>query len=105
MDIIQFFIGPVIVILIVHVIMSVVYKDAEKKDKGFVFNGYKLSDRRRFIRSLWVIPFILVLYIAIYWYGDLTTNEYMVIGIIFILLALLESAISYVKWKKNEKEA
>lgn len=103
MDVLQIFIGPVIVILIVHVIMSIVYRDVEKKDKGFVFNGYKLSDRRRFIRSLWAIPFILVLYIAIYWYGDLTTNEYIAIGIIFILLALLDIATSYVKWKKNEK--
>lgn len=105
MDILQFFIGPVIVILIAHVIMSIVYRDVEKKDKGFVFNAYKLSDRRMFIRSIWAVPFILVLYIAIYWYGDLTTNEYIVIGIIFILLALLDIATSYVKWKKNEKEA
>lgn len=105
MNILQVFIGPVVVIIIVHLIMSVVYKDAEKKDKGFVFNAYKLSYRRKFIRSIWAFPYILLLYIFIYWYGDLTTNEYMVIGFIFILLALLDIATSYMKWKKNEKEA
>lgn len=105
MDILQFFIGPVIAIVILHVIMSVVYKDAEKKDKGFVFNAYKLSYRRRFIRSIWALPFIFLLYIAMYWFGDLTTNEYIVIGIIFILVALLDITTSYMKWKKNEKEA
>ncbi|MDN3429183.1 hypothetical protein [Planococcus notacanthi] len=105
MNILQFFIVPVIVVLIVHVIMSSIYKDAEKKDKGFVFNGYKLSYRRSFFRSIWAIPFILLLYIAIYWFGDLTTNEYIAIGIIFMLLALSDIATSYVKWKKNEKKA
>nr|WP_258554949.1 hypothetical protein [Planococcus sp. (in: firmicutes)]QJS06188.1 hypothetical protein [Planococcus sp. (in: firmicutes)] len=85
--------------------MSIVYKDAEKKDKGFVFIGYKLSYRRKFIRSIWMLPFILVLYIGIYWLGDLTTNEYMTIGVIFLLLVLIDIAISYVKWKKNEKVA
>ena len=82
--------------------MSVIYKDVEKKDKGFVLVYHKLSYRRRFIRSLWGIPLISLLYLAIYWLGGLTSNEYKVMGIVFLLLVLLDIVTSYIKWKSKE---
>lgn len=85
--------------------MSVLYKDVEKVDKGFVLNEYKLTYRRRLIRAIWSIPFIFLLYFAIYLLGDLTTSEMEVIGFIFILLALLDIVYNYVKWKKVSRKS
>lgn len=103
-NILLYFIGPMIVVLIVHPIMSAIYKDVEKKDKGFVLSSYKLTYRRRLIRSLWGIPFIPLLYLAIYWIGDLTSKELKIIGTIFLLLILLDIVYNYIKWKKDEKK-
>lgn len=104
MDILLSFIVPILVVLAVSLIMSRVYKDTEKKNKGFVLNFYKLTYRRRFIRALWGIPLIILLYIAMYWFSDLTSKEYIIIGTIFLLLISWDITYNYVKWKKNEKE-
>lgn len=104
MDILLYFIGPVIAILIVNTIMSVIYKDVEKKDKGFAINYHKLTYRRRVIRALWGIPFVFIIYLVIYWLGDLTSKEYTIIGVIFFFLLLIDISYNYVKWKKNVKE-
>lgn len=105
MDIFLYFIGPVIGVLVVTIVMSKVYKDTEKKDKGFVMNYYKLSYRRRFIRALWGIPMIFIVYIIMYRFSDLTANEYIIIGVIFLLLISWDIVSTYTKWKKNEEEA
>ncbi|WP_416150045.1 hypothetical protein ACM26V_03330 [Salipaludibacillus sp. HK11] len=104
MNVLLYFIGPLIAVLIVNTIMSVLYKDVEKKDSGFVLNYHKLTYRRRLIRSLWGVPILSLLFLYIYWVGDLTSKEYIIIGIIFFLLILLDIAYDYVKWKKNEKK-
>lgn len=104
MDILLAYIVPVIAVLAFSLIMSRIYKDKEKKDKGFVLNFYNLTYRRRFIRALWGIPLIIFLYIAMYWFSELTSKEYIVIGIIFLILISWDITYNYVKWKKNEEE-
>ncbi|MFD2624651.1 hypothetical protein [Salibacterium salarium] len=56
------------------------------------------------IRGLWGIPYASLLYLVIYWLGDLTLNEYQIIAIIFYSLVLLDIVYNYIKWKKDEKE-
>lgn len=104
MNILLYIIGPLIVVLIVSTISSVIYKDVEKKDKGFVLNYHKLTYRRRLIRCLWEIPLVSIIYLALYWFSDLTSNEYKILGFIFLFLVLLDIAYNYVKWKNNEKK-
>lgn len=98
-----FIIVPMIAVLVVSTIMSKIYKDKEKKDTGFVLNYYRLTYRRRFIRAIWGVPIVSLLFLALYWFSDLTSNEYKVIGIIFFLLFSLDIGYNYTKWKKNEK--
>lgn len=104
MDILLAYIVPVIAVLAFSLIMSRIYKDREKKNKGFVLNFYNLTYRRRFIRALWGILLIIFLYIAMYWFSELTSKEYIVIGIIFLILISWDITYNYVKWKKNEEE-
>jgi len=100
----MYFIGPLIAVLIVSTISSAIYKDVEKKDKGFVLNFHRLTYRRRLIRGLWGIPLVSLIYLALYWFSDLTSNEYKMIGIIFLFMVLLDVAYNYAKWKNNEKK-
>ncbi|UFT98416.1 hypothetical protein KO561_14590 [Radiobacillus kanasensis] len=95
------FIAPLIVGLIVHTILSAKYRDVEKVDKGFVLNYHRLTYRRKLIRSLWGIPFVFLIYLAIYWIGYLSSDEYRNIGIIFLLIVVADIAYHYRKWKKN----
>ncbi|MGG0668289.1 hypothetical protein [Sporosarcina koreensis] len=104
MNILPYIIGPVLTVLVVSTVMSILYKDAEKKDKGFVLNYYRLTYRRRLIRAVWGVPIVSLLYLALYWFSDLTSNEYKIIGIIFLSIVLLDISYNYVKWKKNEKK-
>ncbi|KGR85428.1 hypothetical protein CD32_09420 [Lysinibacillus odysseyi 34hs-1 = NBRC 100172] len=103
MDILQYFIVSFIVVLLAQIIMSVIYKDVEKKDKGFVFVYYKLTYRRRFIRALWTAPLLFLFYFAIYWFGDLSITEFKIIGVILLLLVVLDISYNYKKWKRQEK--
>ncbi|WP_245830933.1 hypothetical protein [Sediminibacillus massiliensis] len=95
---------PLIVFSIFHPIMSAIYKDVEKQDKGFVLNNYKLTYRRRLIRTLWQVPIIIILYLVIHWIGALGSKELIILGSIFLLIALLDIVYNYIKWKKMEKK-
>ncbi len=80
------------------------YKDTEKIDKGFVLNYNKLSYRRKFIWNLvWGIPIIIGASIAIYLVTNLSTAEYIILGMAFLVLFLLEVTYNYVKWKRTEQ--
>ncbi|GEN45618.1 hypothetical protein AHA02nite_13940 [Alkalibacillus haloalkaliphilus] len=103
MNILLYFIGPILVVLILNPILSSMYKDEEKNDKGFVLNYHRLTYRRKMIRTLWGIPFITLLFLVIYWIGDLSSIEYIILGIVFFSLLLMGFVHNYVKWIKNEK--
>ncbi|WP_085994161.1 hypothetical protein [Oceanobacillus senegalensis] len=103
MNILMYFIVPVIVVIIVGAIMSRIFRDEEKKDKGFVLFYHQLTYRRKMIRSLWNIPIIILLYLVLYWIGDFSSNENIAIVIILLLIFLIEFTYNYVNWKKVEK--
>lgn len=104
MSILFYFIAPFIAATIMHTIMYARSKNTEKVNRGFVFNHYKLTYRRRMIRSLWNIPIFILIYLGIYWITDLNSTEYIILGMMFILLGLLDFLYNFVKWQKHEKE-
>ncbi|SOC27530.1 hypothetical protein SAMN05880501_1236 [Ureibacillus xyleni] len=105
MNILPYFFVSLITVFIVNLVMWLLFKDVEKKDKGFVLGYYRLSYRRRFIRSLWGIPFALLVYLALFWLVDLTSIEYILVGAIFLLLIFVDSSYNYIKWKKNGRNS
>jgi len=73
----------------------------EKIDKGFCASYWKLSYRRKFIRTLWMSPFALFFFLfpANYMFFGMDRN----IFIVFILvLGILQSLYTFYKWKKSE---
>lgn len=92
-----------VIVLIVSSILSIIFKNKEKKDKGAVFFYYKLSFRRKMIRTLWTFPVVVISLVVIYRFAGLNINENLIISFLFLILFLVQFIYNYLKWKKYEK--
>jgi hypothetical protein len=102
-SLLQNIISIIVIFLIVTGILLLLSKEEEKLDKGFTFNYFKLSYRRKMIRTFWMLPIMFILLVATNWYADLSFNENLIISIIFLTLFLIQLAYNYNKWKKYER--
>lgn len=74
----------------------------KKVDSGFEFIYWRLSYRRKFIRTLWSIPFCAAMLILVWLISDnILMNKVETILVFFILVIQLRY--NYIKWKKEEK--
>jgi len=73
-----------------------------KVDKGFELIYWNLSYRRKFIRTVWMIPFgVLILLIDWLLIDKFILN---IILTLFIVISLISQlSYTYLKWKKNEQ--
>ncbi|WP_164670116.1 hypothetical protein [Virgibacillus doumboii] len=92
-----------ILVLVITRIQLVRYRDKEKVDKGFVWNYYRLTYRRKMIRTLWGLPFMILFFLLIYWFVSLNPGELKFVGMILVFYFLLELTYNYEKWKENER--
>lgn len=79
-----------------------------KVDKGFEFFYWRLSYRRKFIRTLWLTPIdivLLLLLLLLVWNLDNNISFKIIATIILILLTLTQLLYNYIKWKKGENNA
>lgn len=82
--------------------LSLLYRNKEKVDNGFAFVYYRLSYRKRMIRTLWNIPIIILALISINIFADLQIHENIIVIVIFLSLLLLQLGYNYYKWKIGE---
>ena len=102
-DILDYLIVPLIIVIVVNIVMKFILKDKKKKDKGFVLFYQRLSYRRRFIRALWGIPFMLLMYFFIYQLDVFTEIQLQLIAVVFVLTVLFDAGYNYYRWKKQEQ--
>lgn len=72
----------------------------KKVDKGLEFRYYKLSYRRRFIRTLWLIPWMLLVLYLMHWLG-VSISILVLTTVIFIITAFTQVLYNYKKWKEE----
>lgn len=74
-----------------------------KIDKGFELIYWKLSYRRKFIRTLWMIPFefIAVIHVWVTWNSILLT---LICFIVIIGTGMAQAIYTYKKWKALNNE-
>ncbi|HLR42719.1 MAG TPA: hypothetical protein VK067_05670 [Pseudogracilibacillus sp.] len=94
--------APIITALIVTIILSLIFKGAPKVDEGFAFNYYKLSYRRKFIRSLITLPLSIVFIIVVYLITDWSMFVNLMLGVILLVLFVGQIIYNYYMWKRNE---
>ena len=72
----------------------------EKVDKGFELIYYNLSYRRRFIRTLWLIPWNLLVLCWLRWLG---TPMFIIIpvAVVFVIIDYIQALHNYKKWKEE----
>ena len=78
-------------------------ESSTKIDKGFTLSYWKLSYRRKFIRTLWMgvlgLGLCLVLLPNDYSFLNLSKNGLIFLG---LLIGVSQTVYTYNKWKKNE---
>lgn len=76
------------------------YDMSEKVDKGVEFCYWKLSYGRKLIRTLWMIPVLIMINIVIY--KEFPAYSYArIIGVILFLPVFIQAAYNYKKWKNE----
>ena len=75
----------------------------KKVDKGFELRYKNLSYRRRFIRTLWMIPLAILVLCFSYWAG---VSIYVLISltILFAVVGFIQASNNYKLWKKTSKK-
>lgn len=72
-----------------------------KVDKGFELVYWKLSYRRKFIRTLWMIPWAITSLVFIQIVGEI--YKYTIFaGIIYLVVLPIQAIYNYKKWMKEE---
>lgn len=76
------------------------YDMSEKVDKGIEICYWKLSYRRKFIRTLWTIPVSIIMVIQLHrkYQSYLLTG---IVSVIFFILTCSQAVYNYRKWKKG----
>lgn len=70
-------------------------------DKGFQINYYKLSYRRRFIRTLWLIPWMVLILFWLYWL-DTPAYIWVPMAVGFAVVEYMQAFVNYKKWKEEK---
>lgn len=75
-----------------------------KVDKGFELTYYRLSHRRRFIRTLWMLPMTAVFLVPLV---DETVTKVVhlkgwLVMVVCLLATVVQAAYEYGKWQKEE---
>jgi len=99
---VEIFFIPIIIALLFSIILSIIFKGTAKVDKGFEFNYFKLSYRRKFFRSLTSLPIMIPAVIVIYVLTDWSLLINVFVGVILLFLFLVQLVYNYSMWKRNE---
>lgn len=65
---------------------------------------YKLSYRRRFIRTLWLIPWMILVLCWMRWLGA-SMFILVPVGILFVVVDFIQALYNYRKWKKADEDS
>lgn len=94
-------IASLITIIIIHLLLSKKWETSEKVDKGIMICYWKLSYRRKFIRTLWMIPTAIIVTFGFYCtFRSLLWTGF--IAIIFAVTLFLQAFYNYKKWRKKD---
>lgn len=93
---------PVSIALLVTIILTIVFKGSDKVDKGFKINYFKLSYRRKMIRTLTSLPILILATIVIYFYTEWSMTINILVGLVILIFFLVQLIYNFYMWKKNE---
>jgi len=75
-----------------------------KVDKGFCWMYWKLSYRRKFIRTLWMTPFLIAVIAFVLYtqpYALLSYTIPIIISIVLVVIYVLQLMYNFIRWKRG----
>ncbi|ATP41012.1 hypothetical protein CSE16_13660 [Solibacillus sp. R5-41] len=102
MDIIKLTIMPIIVALIATAIFMKIYKNKEKVDHGFAFNYFKLSYRRKMIRTLYSFLVLMVAFVILYAASPLRFRYLLFLLLFSVIGFIIQFLYNYKMWKQEQ---
>ncbi len=93
---------PVIIVSLVVIILSVTSKKKDKVDKGFKYNYFGLSYRRKMIRTLVNLPVLVLLLFVMHYFTDWSITRIVLLGLLFLIAFIIQLIYNYTKWKRLE---
>ncbi|PYZ96739.1 ATPase [Alteribacter lacisalsi] len=100
--------GPFVVILIgvliITFVLSTRNKNKQKVDKGFKANYYRLSYRRKMIRTLWLLPTLPIIYLMVVYVLEYGMGAAITLTAAAAILWTVQLAYNYLQYKKEEQE-
>lgn len=91
------------IVLVLSAFLSYITRNGKKKDKGFILSYYELSYRRKVIRTLWELPFLILLLTLMFFFTDIETIYMLSLSALLFLLFIGHFCYNYYKWKQKEK--
>lgn len=74
-----------------------------KVDKGFELLYHNLSYRRKFIRTIWVILFVILFLGKLYLSGSYLNRGVRIFSLMAVIIAPIQLKYNYSKWKEEER--
>lgn len=93
---------PIIIAGIIVIVLSVVFRNKKKTDKGFQFNYFALSYRRKMIRTMLNIPIIVIMLLFLKYIVNWSVRTTLLIGLILFIALFGQIIYNYMMWKKVE---
>lgn len=77
-------------------------QNVQKTDEGFELIYSKLSYRRKFFRTLWMSPTIILAVIFVWkaWHSNLVS---IIVALVLITIEIAQAVYTYKKWKSEER--
>ncbi|WP_336989921.1 hypothetical protein [Bacillus infantis] len=91
------------IVLVLSAFMSYITRNGKKKDKGFILSYYELSHRRKVIRTLGELPFLILLLTLMFFFTDIEAIYMLSLSALLFLLFIGQFCYNYYKWKQTEK--
>jgi len=71
-------------------------------DKGFKFNYFGLSYRRKMIRTFINLPIFALLLFAVYYFTDWGIRIIVLVGLLWLIAFFIQLIYNYNMWKRHE---
>ena len=92
-----------IAVIVLAIVFSISYRGKEKVDKEMAINYYRLSYRRKLMRTIYSAPLILAGLVFIYYFAEWPAPQFISFCLLILVGFILQVLYNYYKWKNTEQ--
>lgn len=89
--------------LVILFFISIGFKNRKKVDERYMFNYFRLSYRRKMIRTVIMLPILALILFIVYLAADWDVIVIVILLSAHFLLSIIQLLYNYYQWKTKEK--